>query len=115
MIDGQIASPMPIPFGLVWVAFEQDAIRREDADQLKHLVQRDAGQLLQILLRRVVWANLGPANLEGLIDFGHKELHRSASLHVDEAANWTMLFMVTWKQPHAPRCRAASLHSWHLH
>jgi hypothetical protein len=79
-----------------------------DADQLKHLVQRDAGQLLQILLRRVVWANLGPANLERLIDFGHKELHRSAPLHVDEAANWTMLFMATWKQPHAPRCRAAS-------
>ena len=36
------------------VAFEQDAIRCEDTDQLKHLVQRDAGQLLQILLRRVV-------------------------------------------------------------
>jgi hypothetical protein len=61
------------------VAFEQDAIRCEDTDQLKHLVQRDAGQPLQILLRRVVWANLGPAN-EGVIDFGDKELHRSITL-----------------------------------
>jgi hypothetical protein len=57
------------------IAFQQNAICSQNADELAHLIQSDSGQLLQILLRSIVWVNLSPAHVDRVVDFGGKELH----------------------------------------
>lgn len=54
------------------VAFEQDAIGGEDTDESKYFIQRDAGQPLKILSRRIVAGNSRTAGGEGFINFGAK-------------------------------------------